>query len=294
MNETLQLKSIPILEKTSREIFQTQFMKPNKPVIMKDFSESWAARKRWTLDYFKREHGDLMVPVYEDAFANTGASYTSTDRKMRFGDYVDLIASKPTKLRMFLFNIFKHVLSLCQDFDYPNIADRFLKKYPFMFFGGAGSHVDVHYDLDLSHVYLTQFHGKKRVILFAPECSDYLYRHPLTVSCNIDIGNPDFNRYPRLKDVTGYECILEEGDTLFIPSGWWHYIYYIDGGFSLSLRSRPENLSRRLFSLVKIFNLTILDHTLSKIFGAQKWYDKKEQMAIKKAKNLPPFLTTFV
>lgn len=282
----LNLQPIEKRDDLTRQSFQEEFLKPNKPVVMTNFSKNWAAREKWSFDYFKKGHADLMVPVYAEAFANTGQSYTSTNNKMRFGDYLDLIAKEPTKLRMFLFNIFKHIPSLCDDFSYPDIVDRYLKNYPFMFFGGASSWVDVHYDLDLSHVFLTQFYGKKRVVLFGPEYSDHLYRHPLTVSCNVDIGNPDFNRYPRLKEAKGYECIIDNGETLFIPSGYWHYIYYIEGGFALSLRARPDSLARRMFSGIKIFNLTVLDHNISKILGAQKWYDMKEKMAIKKAERI--------
>lgn len=193
----LNLSPIEVRDQITRTNFQEEFVKPNKPVIMKDYSASWPAREKWTFDYFKARHPNVMVPVYKEAFANTGTSYTSTDNKMPFGEYLDLIASEPTQYRMFLYNIFKHIPDLCKDFNYPNIVDRYLTKYPFMFFGGATSWVDVHYDLDLSHVLLTQFAGRKRIVLFAPEYSDYLYRHPLTVSCNIDIGNPDFEQIGR-------------------------------------------------------------------------------------------------
>lgn len=275
----LQLQPVPVCEHITRETFQEQYLKPGKPAILKDFSANWPARKKWSLDYFKQHHGNIMVPVYEEAFANTGQSYTNSDRKMRFAEYLEIIETQPTQLRMFLFNIFKHVPSLCQDFDYPDITDRYVKNYPFMFFGGEGSKVDVHYDLDLSHVFLTQFSGKKRVILFPPEYSNHLYRHPLTVSCNIDIGNPDFNRYPKLAEAQGYECTICDGDTLFMPSGYWHYVYYLEGGFALSLRSRPDSALRRMYSFIKIFNLTVLDHSVSKILGAKRWYQMKEKMA---------------
>ncbi|OGT29945.1 MAG: hypothetical protein A3E87_09415 [Gammaproteobacteria bacterium RIFCSPHIGHO2_12_FULL_35_23] len=286
----LNLIPIPISEEISREEFQKGFAKPNKPVVLKNYSLGWPARKKWTFEYFKSQHADLMVPVYKEAFANSGTSYTSTDNKMLFGDYLDLIATTSTHYRMFLFNIFKHIPSLCNDFFYPDIIDRYLTKYPFMFFGGATSWVDVHYDLDLSHVFLTQFYGKKRVILFGPEYSNYLYRHPLTVSCNIDIGNPDFECYPRLKEAQGYECTLDSGDTLFIPTGYWHYIYYLEGGFALSLRARPDSLTKRLLSGVKIFNLTILDHHISRFLGVQRWYNMKEKMAVNTANKQPKLL----
>lgn len=282
----LNLQPVDVCNTMTRDTFQAHFLRPNKPVVMKDFSATCPAKERWTVAHFKRHYADINVPVYKEAFAATGKSYTSSDDQMRFGDYLDLISAGPTPYRMFLFNIFKKIPALCQDFDYPAIVDRYVKAYPFMFFGGATSFVDAHFDLDLSHVYLTQFHGKKRVILFGPEYSTHLYRHPLTVASNVDLGRPDFERYPVLSQAKGYECVIDAGDTLFIPSGYWHYIEYIEGGFALSLRSRPAAWSRRLLSAVKIVNLVVLDHQLAKILGHQRWYDMKENMAQRRANRL--------
>ena len=283
----LRLKAVEIVEKIDRKTFQEEFLKLGKPVVMKDYSKDWSAREKWSFDYFKSTHADLMVPVYKEAFANSGTRYTSTDNKMRFADYLDEIATKPSQLRMFLFNIFKHIPDLCHDFNYPDIIDRYLTKYPFMFFGGATSWVDVHYDLDLSHVFITQFHGKKRIVLFPPKCSAYLYQHPLTVSCNVDIAHPDFERYPRLAETEGYECTISNGETLFMPSGYWHYIYYVEGGFALSLRARPDSVLRRMHSLVKIFNLAVVDQNITRVLGAKRWYEMKEKIAIRRAQRLP-------
>ena len=172
---------------TPKDFYQHFYLK-NKPVILKTFAKDWPALSKWTYDYFKSRHGRLPVPIQSEAFANTGRSYLTASETMTFGDYLDLIATLPTKKRMFLFNIFKHIPELCEDFSYPEWNIPFVRKHPFMFFGGATSFVDIHYDLDLSHVFITQFAGKKDVILFAPEYSSHLYRHPLTVSCNIDLS----------------------------------------------------------------------------------------------------------
>jgi ribosomal protein L16 Arg81 hydroxylase len=155
-----------------------------------------------------------------------------------------------------------------------------------MFFGGATSKVDLHYDLDLPHIFITQFIGKKKIILFAPEYSKHLYRHPFTVSCNIDLEHPDFLRYPKLCQAEGYECEINNGETLFMPSGFWHYIYYEEGGFALSLRARPMSPTYLLRSGLKIFNLLCLDYGISRLLGAKRWYDIKEKMAVAKAESI--------
>lgn len=284
--KTLNTQAIPRTDNCNREHFQQHFYKPQKPVILTRYASNWPAMKKWTLDYFKQQHGDIEVPVYEDAFSDTGASYTNQDRKMPFAEYLDIIATKPSRLRMFLFNIFKHVPSLCDDFDYPDIIDDYLKKNPFMFFGGKTSHVDIHYDLDLSDLFLTQFDGRKRIILIEPKYSTHLYRHPLTVSCNVDMRNIDFTRYPAVEHVNAYECILERGETLYMPRGYWHFVEYLDGGFSLTLRALSKNPFIRAYSFWRIFLLTIVDRQVNNALGTKRWNNIKERIATKRANKL--------
>ena len=284
----INFKSVPILDDISPDSFKHGFLHTKKPepVILRSFSRDWPAQQLWTYDYFKRHCGDVEVPLYSEEMATSSSNYMAAQEKMRFADYLNLMQQGPTLKRMFLFNIFDHMPKLYHDFNFPDLATSFLKKYPFMFFGGETAYVDIHYDLDLSHVFLTQFQGTKKVYLFAPEYSRHLYQHPLTVSSNVDFRNPDFERYPLLQDLQGYECTLSQGDTLFIPSCFWHYVYYLEAGYSLSLRARPHALSRRLYSFIKIFNLTVMDRLLARGLSPEKWYQAKERMAQKRADKL--------
>ncbi len=284
--EKLTLTTIETCREISPADFRATYADKLTPVILKNFSNGWPAREKWTFNYFKKHLGKVDVPLYREPFADKGNSYLAPQLTMPFAEYLDIIANKPSQLRMFLFNIFKHMPQLCEDFNYPSFMNKYLTKFPFMFFGGGGSWVDVHYDADLSHVFLTQFHGKRRIKLFAPNYSIYLYRHPLTVSTNVDVSKPDFKQYPLLQYAKGFECILEPGDTLFIPSGYWHHIYYLEGGFGLSLRAPCRNLWRRTQGLANIFKLTVLDHFTAKLLGAKKWYAQKEKMAVNNAARL--------
>lgn len=286
MLQQLQLQSLPRVDVLDRETFIEHYLKPGKPVIMRSFAAHWPAMQKWTYEYLKTGCGAVEVPLYEEAFAGSGNDYMAAAKKMKFADYLDLIQAEPTHLRMFLFDVFKHMPNLLADFDYPDLGITFLKRFPFFFFGGEGSYVDIHYDLDHSHVFLTQFAGTKQVILYGPHNSKHLYQHLFTVSCNIDFRNPDLERYPKLLDAIGYEGTLEHGDTLFIPSKWWHYVYYTTGGFSLSLRALPNGLHKRAAGLISIGKLKLLDANLSKILGAKRWYDMKEKIAQRRGKHL--------
>lgn len=37
----------------------------------------------------------------------------------------------------------------------------------------------------------------------------------------VDFDNPDYKRFPKFKDVKGYETVVGPGDVLFLPMYWW-------------------------------------------------------------------------
>lgn len=99
---------------------------------------------------------------------------------------------------------------------------------------GPGGHVTcLHYDpVDGT---LMQLHGAKRVVLFPPNQLNNLYpfsvlthlRHGLRLRASysqVYPEQPDFESFPKLKQALKYrhEVILNRGDVLYIPAGWWH------------------------------------------------------------------------
>ena len=125
---------------------------------------------------------------------------------------------------------------------------KFFKRLPVLFVGGAGAKVQMHYDIDLANLILCHFGGTKKVLLFPPEQTRYMYKVPYSFSAlhDIDFSSPDLIKYPAIKHLNGYVAELKHGDCLFIPSGFWHYIIYEEVGFSMTLRSMPTHWSSRL------------------------------------------------
>lgn len=277
----LPLKAIDRRGGLTREIFAKEYLEPRTPVILVDLMDHWPARTKWTMEFFKQEYGGLMVPVFSDNVSKPGKQYMAPDKVIPFREFLESIEQGPTNIRMFLFNIFKHAPELCNDFNMPTIMDGFIRDFPFMFFGGEGSRVALHYDIDLSHVFLNQFHGRKRVVLFPPEQSKNIYQHPFTVASYIDVNQPDYQRFPALRQVQGYEAMLHPGETLFMPSGYWHYIEYTDGGYSISLRAN-ESYARRARGLWNIAKHYMVDKGMNRLMG-QEWRRLKEGMADRRA-----------
>jgi len=267
----------------NRTSFAEDYLDLRKPVVFTDLIDHWPAKEKWTIDYFKEEYGHLKVPVYSPKVSEAGKNYMGPESKIPFEDYLNKITEGPTDLRMFLFNIFRHVPELCKDIKPLDIMDGFISGYPFMFFGGEGSYVALHYDIDLSHVFLNQIHGRKRVVLFPPEQSRFLYHHPFTVASYVDVDNPNYDKYPALREVTGYETIIYPGETLFMPSGFWHYIEYLDGGYSISLRAN-DSYVRRVKGLFNIARHYVVDRGMNRIMG-ESWKKIKADMAKKRAES---------
>ena len=264
--------------------FEQQYLKTQTPVIIKGLTKNTLAEKKWSLTYFKNSMGDLLLDVYDNGNKNAAASaYTQADLKMKFKDYIEIIKKdEHTDLRIFLCNLFKYNPELSKDFPCPEIFKGLLDQKGFMFFGGKDTTVRIHYDIDMSNVLHTHFGGRKRVLLFAPEYSKLLYRLPFNTYSLANFDNPDYDRYPALKYVKGYEFILEHGDTLFMPSGYWHYMTYLEGSFSVSYRKLSPFFSDKMKGAMNLAVYLPMDKLLNKLLG-HKWLKRKKELASKRA-----------
>ncbi|KFF09300.1 cupin-like domain-containing protein [Chryseobacterium luteum] len=279
------LKPIDVVDNITREEFLEKYLKPRRPVVMKNMARNWPAYQKWTMDYVKEVVGDVEVPLYDSKKADPGAPINTPTTKMKFGDYIDLIQREPTDLRIFFFDPIKHANKLMDDFIAPKeLMGGFLDKYPSMFFGGKSSVTFLHFDIDMAHIFHTHFNGRKHVKLFEYKWKERLYKLPYATYAleDYDIDNPDFEKYPALDGVEGIECFLEHGDTLFMPTGWWHWMKYLDGSFSISLRAWDKSWAVKAHS---IWNLTVqrkFDDIMKSNFK-NTYMDWKEKAAVKTA-----------
>ncbi len=265
------------------EDFKKNYLKARRPIVIKGLTENWAAREKWTTDYLKKIAGHLEVPLYDNSKSDPSKPINSAAAHMLFGDYLDLIKSEPTELRIFFFNIFKHVPELLKDIELPkDLMSGFLESMPAMFFGGSNSVTFLHYDIDLPHLFHTHFGGRKHVILFENKWKRRLYCIPNATYAleDYDVLNPDTKRFPALDGVEGQQVFLEHGDTLFMPTGYWHWMKYLGGSFSLSLRAWDASILRKVESLYNLTTKGGIDSILKMILKAP--YAKyRERLAIK-------------
>ncbi len=277
----MRLKEIDVVNTISPEDFKHKYYNVNKPLIIKDMAKNWPAYHKWNWDYFIDTVGESKVGVYNNVKSDSYTPINTADDYMKFGDYLQKVKAGPLDLRIFLFNIFQHAPQIVKDFTWPDeLMKGFVKKYPMLFVGGQGSITHMHFDIDMSHILHTQFAGKKRVLLFPHEEQYKLYRKPwevLSLANFADYNNSfDYENFPAVKKADGYEVILEHGDTLFMPAGYWHHMEYIEAGFAMSLRAMQSSLGGKLEGLWKLFGMRNIDTLMKKTLPTW-WYNRKRK-----------------
>lgn len=53
-------------------------------------------------------------------------------------------------------------------------------------------------------------------------------------SLQVDVENPDLEKFPKFAEAPFLSCILSPGELLFIPVKYWHYVRALDLSFSVS------------------------------------------------------------
>ena len=277
----LQLTEIERVKTISKEEFYRNYVVKQKPLVVENLTEDWPAYEKWKLDYIKDIAGEKIVPLYDDRPVTHKDGFNEAHAKMKMADYIELLQSKPTSYRIFLYNMMKEVPLLQKDFKWPDIGLRLIKQLPMLFFDGENSKVFIHYDIDYSNILHFHFHGKKQCVLFPPDQTPFLYKvpHALISREDIDFDNPDLEKWPALKQAKGLICNLNHGEMLYMPEGYWHYMKYLTPGFSMSLRAFPRKIS----NLGKaVYNITIMRHfdSFMRKWKGQAWIDYKNKQAI--------------
>jgi len=279
----LDLQDVARVKTLSKEAFLRDYYRPQKPVVIEKAIEQWPAYSKWSLEYMSQVAGDKIVPLYDDRPVDYRDGFNQPHAKMRMSEYIDLLKKEPTRYRIFLWNILKEVPQLQEDFDFPDFGLPLLKGLPMLFFGGEDSYTFMHYDIDLANIFHFHFEGKKECILFDQSENKYLYKvpHSLITHEAINFANPDFEQWPALRHARGYRAVLNHGEVLYMPEGYWHYMRYLTPGFSMSLRAlarNPANLSRAVYN---IFIMRHFDNLMRRVKG-QEWIDWKNQQAIER------------
>jgi hypothetical protein len=232
-------ETIERIQNIDRGDFLEKYYATNTPVIITDMMGDWQAMKQWCPEYLKTKYGEATVEIQVDR--NSDRNYEINTQKHKknvcLKEYIDMVvkggetndyymvANNQTLER-------EEFKSLLNDVKMPNFLDSInTKQKIFFWFGPRGTITPLHHDpmnLIMAHIY-----GRKRWRLIDPKYTTHIYNH-IGVFSKIDLENPDYAKYPLCKDVPIIETILESGEMIFIPVGWWHQVKGLDVSIALS------------------------------------------------------------
>ena len=228
-------------DRIAQQEFLDRYYATNTPLILTGMLQDWPALTKWTPEYLKATYGDVDVEVQLNRDANPNYEIDTPKHKqtMTLAAYTDkvlssgvtndfyMVANNSNLERPELRGLLEELPMLPEFFD-PALA----KKRVFLWFGPAGTITPLHHDV--LNIMIPHVYGRKRWRLIDPVFTPLLYNHTGVYS-QVDLENPDYTKFPLFKEVQVTEAVLEPGEILFVPAGWWHQVKGLDISLSVSM-----------------------------------------------------------
>lgn len=162
-------------------------------------------------------------------YINTAFAPDRAMQDMSMLEYLELVSAGTHDLPPYVGNLeLRELNRLCH---WPTY---FSKMGPPRFWlGPAGTVTPLHCDYD-DNIF-AQIWGTKRIFLSPPHHDEFLYpreANPILFGSPFNPEEPDFEKFPLARQASMIECIVNPGDLLYVPAGWYHQVRSLT--FSLS------------------------------------------------------------
>jgi hypothetical protein len=227
-------------DRISREEFLEEYYATNTPVILTGMMAAWPALSSWTPESLKTNYGQVEIQIQfgRSSDPNYEINTNQYKRTIKLSEYVDMIVQGGESNDYYMVanngNLEREDFkSLFNDFImFPELLNpETTKGSVFFWFGPAGTVTPLHHDP--MNLMMAQVYGRKRWRLISPAATPLVY-NDIGVFSRVDLENIDYEKYPLFKDVQIIEAVLEPGEVIFVPVGWWHQVKGLDVSISLS------------------------------------------------------------
>jgi ribosomal protein L16 Arg81 hydroxylase len=222
------------------EEFFYLYYSANRPVVLLDQFRESPALTKWDPEYLRSRCGAEMVEVMTGRASDRNYEINSNNHKsnMKLSAFIDkvkaagdtndfyMVANNRALESRSLQTLIGEI-QLLQGLLDPSIA----AGRVFLWLGPKGTVTPLHHDT--SNILLAQVYGRKMVTIIPSFQTPLVYNH-VGVYSKVDCERPDYRRFPLFRKATPIKILLEPGQALFLPVGWWHHVRSLDVSISLS------------------------------------------------------------
>jgi hypothetical protein len=201
-----------------------------RPFVLAGGAKDWPSASLWSLDWLAGTHGALPVTVslgglsVSDGFATRDTTLAAFLEQLGHGDARDAGFLGTVDLG-------RHIPALKEHTRFPPTGAIRALSHTNYWIGPPGWLSQLH--CDFAHNFLVQVRGRKRVELYAPSVVPAADQcRPTWYSCSATWDYPDAPPAPR--PPPDFDAVLEPGDILFIPYGWWHRARYLETSIAVN------------------------------------------------------------
>ncbi|APR79849.1 Pass1-related protein [Minicystis rosea] len=235
--------------------FEREHRRASRPALLEGLTERWPRRP--SVDGLRDRFSDRRLPVTMapggkvDPNARAGVIYQA----MLLGEYVDKLP-EPTHPGYYMVVPLESSLpELLADIEAPQYTVGAWWSTTRLWLSAKDTSSPLH--RDIADNIIVQLQGRKRILLYPPDHTAWLYSNALTSGLpnfsRFDPEAPDYDRFPHARHAEPLEVTLHPGEALFLPSGWWHQVRAVDISVTINFwwaRGKLE-LMVRLAELVK-------------------------------------------
>lgn len=220
------------------------------PLIFKGGCLTWPAYRTWSFEYFQSNYGTIDVPV---SMYDTKGQQAEADRlHLKLTDFIDQLKVIEDHPQTTDNNLDSYIAgwhyssaapTLNDDIIIPRLFENNLLpfvndniiKYDWrsLFIGSCISHTPVHTDSFYVAVWIALIRGSK-IIRYVPSRYHKDMAERPNLFSSTDVCTLEKNGVPV------YEAIIEQGDIVYHPPGWWHQVKNTSQNIALSFNYIPE------------------------------------------------------
>jgi hypothetical protein len=249
------------------DAFIRDYLRPGRPVILTGIASEWLAAM-WTPAKLEERFGGVKIR-YEtwdgDESVNDPFEFARRQRyfEATLSEYyrkLDQLDGPSRRLYSAGLPIARVIpearrelgsLEAYMDLPGPAGLRRRLQVDPLLWLGPAGTVSTLHFDR--WHNFFVQLYGRKKWIVLSQAQAEQVHWPCEELGLDllhwspVDVEHPDLARYPRFARAEPIELIVEPGEILFMPVGWWHHVRALDASISVNFWwAKPLDTMRSL------------------------------------------------